>query len=257
MALRTDPPPHLAATWWLRYVLLLTMLVTIAVVVMTEYAIGPGGVFTASVVIAPHVLAAVLLVAWNALAMLDAGRLVPASRYHRRSNGLLAALLWLTAFAAPFGVMMVFDRAQEQFGEPPDDMVAAAVSGLAAVIGLIAVWLPFGYLAEQARRIGAPSRVVVLWFSMSLFAAGGAFMIVSIGLHDVLAESGMTAADRALQTAVGYGVPALVFALATWQATTVFDEVIDLRWQRWRLEWEMTLRDLAAQPVPGPELGDH
>ena len=77
--------------------------------------------------------------------------------------------------------------------------------------------------------------------------------IVLLGLRDLLADSGMSAAERALQTAVVYGVPAFVFALSTWRATTVFDEVIDLRWRRWRSEWEMTLLELAAQPAPGPE----
>ena len=64
----------------------------------------------------------------------------------------------------------------------------------------------------------------------------------------------MTAAERSIQTAVVYGIPAFVFALSTWRATTVFDEVIDLRWRRWRTEWETTLLELASQPAPGPEL---
>jgi hypothetical protein len=50
-----------------------------------------------------------------------------------------------------------------------------------------------------------------------------------------------------------FGLPALVFALTTWRATTVFDEVVDLRWRRWRGEWEQTLLSIAAQPPPGPE----
>ena len=63
----------------------------------------------------------------------------------------------------------------------------------------------------------------------------------------------MTDLERTVQMAVIYGVPAFVFALSTWRATTVFDEVIDLRWRRWRTEWEMTLLELASQPAPGPE----
>jgi hypothetical protein len=41
--------------------------------------------------------------------------------------------------------------------------------------------------------------------------------------------------------------------LSTWRATTVFDEVVELRWIRWRTEWEQTLAAFAAQPAPGPE----
>jgi hypothetical protein len=56
-----------------------------------------------------------------------------------------------------------------------------------------------------------------------------------------------------VQVAVLYGVPALMFTMSTWRATTVFDEVIELRWLRWRTEWDQTLLALAAQPPPGPE----
>ena len=45
----------------------------------------------------------------------------------------------------------------------------------------------------------------------------------------------------------------LMFALATRRAITVFDEVIDLRWRRWKIEWENTLEDFVCQPAPGPE----
>jgi hypothetical protein len=252
--LRTDPPPKLVATWWLRYTLLLNMLVCIAVVVMTEYALGPGGIVDAPLVIAPHVLAAVLLVTWSALAMVDADRLVPASRYHRGSSALLAAVLWIVAFAVPFGVTEVLSRARDHFSDSENDVQAVGLSIVAAAVGLIVVWLPFGYLAGQAKRIGAPSRVVVLWFVGSLFAAVGSLVIAFVGLHDLLDDRGMTAAERAAQLAVIYGVPATVFALSTWRATTVFDEVIDLRWRTWRREWELTLVDLARQPAPGPEL---
>ncbi len=237
--------------------LLLTMLVCIAVVVMTEYSIGPGGIVEAPLVIAPHVLAACLLVTWSVLAMFDADRLIPASRYHRGSSGLLAACLWLLAFAAPFGVAAVLSRAQPHFGDSEHDVQAVAASVAAAAVGLAVVWLPFGYLAGQARRIGAPSRVVILWFVGSLFAAIGSMAIVLVGLHDLLDDRGMTAAERTLQVAVVYGVPAMVFALSTWRATTVFDEVIDLRWRTWRREWEMTLLQMAAEPPPGPEMAAH
>ena len=45
----------------------------------------------------------------------------------------------------------------------------------------------------------------------------------------------------------------LLFTLSTWRAVTVFDEVLELRWQRWKTEWEQTLAAMARQPEPGPE----
>jgi hypothetical protein len=252
--LRTDPPPRLLATWWLRYLLLLTMVVCIAVVVMAEYALGPGGIVEAPLVIASHLMAATLLATWTVCAMYDANRLVPASRYHRGSSCALAACLWVAAFAAPLAFVAVFAKARPYFGDPEKDVGAVAITVGAGLVASILVWLPFGYLAGQAQRIGAPRRVVVLWFVGSILAVMGSSAILVVGLHDMLDDSGMTAAERSIQTAVVYAIPAFVFALSTWRATTVFDEVIDLRWRRWRTEWEMTLLELASQPAPGPEL---
>ncbi len=179
MPLRSDPPPHLLATWWLRYLLVITMIVCIGVVVMTEYGTGPGGVVDAPLVIAPHVLAAVLLVAWSMCAMFDADRLVPATHYHRGSSCLLVALLWCLAFAAPIGFVAVFSGARGRFDDPDGDMQAVAVSVLSGAVAVLLVWLPFGYLAGQAHRIGAPGRAVVLWFFGSILAAVGSTAIVA------------------------------------------------------------------------------
>jgi hypothetical protein len=169
---------------------------------------------------------------------------------------VVAALLWIAAFAAPLVFVVVFSRARPYFDDPQQDVKAVSLSAVTGILASLVVWLPFGYLAGQAQRIGAPRRVVLLWFVGSILAAIGSTAIVAMGLHDMLDESGMTAAERSIQTAVVYGIPAFVFALSTWRATTVFDEVIDMRWRRWRNEWEMTLVDLASQPVPGPEFAD-
>jgi len=76
---------------------------------------------------------------------------------------------------------------------------------------------------------------------------------MALGLHETLAEDGFTDLERTVQVGVLYAVPALMFAMSTWRATTVFDEVIELRWLRWRTEWEQTMVAFAAQPPPGPE----
>jgi hypothetical protein len=86
-----------------------------------------------------------------------------------------------------------------------------------------------------------------------LLAGVGVLLVMSVGLGDLLADDGLESSERLLQVGVAYAVPMFVFALSTWRAITVFDEVIDLRWRRWRTEWEQTLSYLAAQPAPGPE----
>jgi hypothetical protein len=106
---------------------------------------------------------------------------------------------------------------------------------------------------RQAHRIGAPTSVVAAWFWLPLFTVAGVFTAMWLGMHDLLADDGVTELERTAQVAVLYGVPATMFAMTTWRATTVFDEVIELRWMRWRTEWEQTLIAFAAQPPPGPE----
>jgi hypothetical protein len=254
--LRADPPPHIFATWWLRYSLFLTLLVAIAVVLLTEFGSEPGGLATSPIVVIPHVLAAVLLVSWSGLAMLGAGRLVPSTHYQQRSSGPVVVLLWIVAFVAPFGAFRLVRWGQDRFSDPSDDVGAVMVTVVAVLVCFVLVWLPFRYHARQAHRIGAPTRPILEWFWAPLVAAVGGIIITAFGLHDLLAEDGITASERTLQLAVLYGLPAFVLALSTWRATTVFDEVIDIRWRTWRSEWDQTLVDMAAQPSPGPEVGE-
>ncbi len=249
--LRSEPPPRLFATWWLRYLLALSQLVGIAVVLLREYAV-PGGMDVLFVVI-PHVMAAVMLVGWSALAMLDAARLVPATRYQQPSRASVAVALWIGAFAAPVAAVAVIDRIRERFGDDTDDAIAIAVAVGALLVCFVLVWLPFRYHVRQAHRIGAPVGVVAAWFWLPVLTSVGVIGAMALGLHDLLADNGFTDLERTAQVAVLYGVPALMFAMTTWRATTVFDEVIELRWMRWRTEWEQTLAAFAAQPPPGPE----
>ena len=249
--LRSEPPPRLFATWWLRYVLALSQLVGIAVVLLREYD-TPGGMDALFVVI-PHVMAAVMLVGWSALAMIDAARLVPATRYHQRSRAWVAVVLWLGAFTAPVVTYAVIGWVRDRFAESGDDLVPITVGTLAVLIGFVLVWLPFRYHVRQAHRIGAPVGVVAAWFWLPLLAVVGVLAAMALGLHDLLADGGFTDLERMVQVGVLYGVPTLVFTMSTWRATTVFDEVIELRWMRWRSEWEQTLAAFAAEPPPGPE----
>ncbi len=250
VALRADPPPRLHATWWLRYMLALAQFVGIAVVLLAAYAERGRATPT---VIATYFLAACMLVCWSALAMIDSRRLVPATTYSRGSSAVVAVLLWLVAFMAPVAGFTAVAWARDRFADDPDDVAVTFVAVVAVLCCFILVWLPFHYHTLQAHRIGAPVRVVGAWFWLPMSAAVGVLLIDSLGLADVLGDGGLTSFERTVQLGVLFGVPALVFALCTWRATTVFDEVIDLRWQRWRTEWEQTLAAMAAQPSPGPE----
>jgi hypothetical protein len=225
--------------------------VGIAVVLMREYAV-PNAMDTL-VVLVPHVMTAVMLVGWSALAMLDAARLVPPTRYQRSSRAWVAVVLWLGAFAAPVGALLVVERLRRAFEDDADDLVVVAIGAGALLVCFVLVWLPFRYHMRQAHRIGAPVRVVAAWFWLPLVTAVGVMAVTALGLHDLLADGGFSDLERTVEMAVIYGVPALMFALTTWRATTVFDEVIELRWMRWRTEWEQTLVAFASQPPPGPE----
>jgi hypothetical protein len=249
--LRSDPPPRLFATWWLRYLLASAQLVGIAVVLLREYDTRGG--LDVPFVIIPHVMAGAMLVGWSALAMIDAARLVPATRYHPQSRAWVAVLLWLGAFMAPLTAIRVVRGISDRFADRTDDLLPIVLGAFVVLISFVLVWLPFRYHVRQAHRIGAPVRVVAAWFWLPLIAVVGVLAAMALGLYDLLADGGFTDAERTVRVAVIYGVPALVFAMSTWRATTVFDEVIELRWMRWRTDWEHTLVAFAAQPPPGPE----
>jgi hypothetical protein len=248
--LRSAPPPRLFATWWLRYLLVLSLLVGIVVALLREYAVA--GQMDTAFVIVPHAMAAVMLVGWSALAMLDSARLVPSTRYRRSARAWVAVVLWLAAYVSPVAAFAALDRARSRFVDSSDDLVVAIVAA-AVLVCFSLVWLPFRYHVREAHRIGAPVRVMTAWFWLPLFSAVGVLAVMALGLHDALAENGFTDLDRAARIGVLYGVPALMFAMSTWRATTVFDEVVELRWMRWRTEWEQTLVAFASQPPPGPE----
>lgn len=247
-----DPPPRLFATWWLRYLLFLAQLVGLAVVLLTGYS-GAGEIRRSTTAGVPYLLAATMLVCWSALAMTDARRLVPATSYQRASSGPLVVALWLLAFAAPVGGFRTVEWARDRFADDPDDSLVIVTTVGAMLVCFVLVWLPFHYHTVHARRIGAPARIVGAWFWLPVMAAVGALLITALGLHDTVNDNGVNDVERTVQVGVVFGLPALVFALTTWRATTVFDEVVDLRWRRWRGEWEQTLHSMAAQPPPGPE----
>lgn len=250
--LRVDPPPTLIATWWLRSTLLLAMLAALGTAMWTEYEGEPGDVIASPLVQGTHLLAGGLLVMWSFLAMGNAGRIVPASRYQKRSSGAIAVALWLSAVAAPLGAIAVA-RVLETRLDDPDDLAAVAIMVAAVLVAFLLLWLPFRYHSRQASRVGAPHRAMLGWFFAPILAAVGGVLALAVGLGTTLSEDGLDASERFVQVGVAYGLPMLVFALSTWRAITVFDEVVDLRWRRWRTEWEQTLGDLAAQPAPGPE----
>jgi hypothetical protein len=158
----------------------------------------------------------------------------------------------MLAFAAPVAAVLVHDHLGDRIADP-EDPIALVVFVAVVFVAFFLVWAPFRYCARQASRIGAPHRTIIAWFWTSLIALVGGLAIKALGLHERLAEHGMSATDRVVSVGVVYGLPMFVFALGTWRAVTVFDEVIDLRWRRWRKEWEQTLCDFKAQPVPGPE----
>ena len=243
-----SPPPRLATQPWLRYLLLLSQAAGIAAVLQREYE--QAGAMMVSIVVIPHVVAAILLVAWSIFAMLDAARLVPATRYVGTPRASVVVVLWLAAFAAPVAAYRVLEQVRDRFAERTDDLAVIAATVGAIVICFFIVWLPFRYHIRQAHRIGVRGRVVAEWFWLPLFSLVGVLAVMALGLREVLMEDGTTDLERVAQVAVVYGVPALIFALSTWRVTSAFDNVIELRWIRWRSEWDqaMAARGSSAQP---------
>lgn len=250
--LRTDPPPELAPTLWLRSAIAVAMLLAVVSALWVEYNGRAGDILLHPVVALLHLASVGLLMLWSRAALDNAGELIPPARYSRRPSGDLAAVLWATAWLAPVVAALVIRGLASEFDG--GDAFGETLAMIAVVmVALLVVWLPFRYHLLHARRLGVPSPQMVAWFWAPLLTLVGGLCVLGLGLHEELAEGGLTAADRTAQLGFAYGFGALVFCASTWRAVTVFDEVIDLRWNRWRADWEQTLTDLAAQPLPGPE----
>lgn len=250
--LRTDPPPSLLPTMWIRSALVLLMFAALAATLWTEYHGQPGDVGTSALVAGTVGAAVVALLAWSFLTMQNANAIVPPKRYQGPSRGWLAVVLWLGAFVAPIGAVVTYGIVRDRL-EDPDDMAAVVILAAAVLVGFVLVWLPFRYHARQATRIGAPHRTMIAWFWLPMMSVVAGVLIMALGFHDQLAEDGFTAVERMSQVGVVFGLPMLLLTLSTWRAVTVFDEVLDLRWNRWKNEWEHTLLAFQDEPEPGPE----
>jgi hypothetical protein len=253
---RSEPPPALLPTTGVRLLLLLAQFVGIAVAIMTEYSREAEESAAWSAVVPVYLIVALLLVTWSAFAMTNAARLVPATAYSRASSGFVAVLLWLIAFAAPVAAARAIESAQDRFDSALDsegDTTILLVTVVAVLVSAVLVWLPFRYHTVQAHRIGVPGRVVSSWFWLPVVAGVGALLIGSLGMSETLRDGGLTAVERAVQVGVLFGLPALVFAFATWRATTVFDEVIELRWSKWAREWDQSLAAVTPRFAGSPD----
>jgi hypothetical protein len=229
------------------------MFTALGMALWTEYSASVDDLRSSPLVVGLHVASVVALVMWSAITMRSVEALVPATRYQRKSSGRFIVLLWIVAFAAPVGAVLAY-RSQARSIDDHASQTSLAIMVGVVLLAFVLVWLPFRYHSRQAARIGAPHRVITMWFWVPLFAAVGGIAIVALGLGDQLADGGWTAFDRFVQVGVVYGLPMFLFALTTWRSVTVFDEVLDLRWRRWKTEWEQTLEDFVAQPEPGPEI---
>lgn len=229
------------------------MFTALGMALWTEYSASVDDVRSSAPVVGLHVASIIALVVWSAITMRSVEAMVPATRYQRKSSGRLIVLLWVVAFAAPIGAVLAYES-QDGRGDDQASQGSPAIMVGVVLLAFVLVWLPFRYHARQAARIGAPRRVIAMWFWVPLFALVCGVAIIALGLGAQLADGGWTDFERFVQVGVVYGLPMFLFVLTTWRSVTVFDEVLDLRWRRWKTEWEHTLEEFVAQPEPGPEI---
>jgi len=248
--LRADPPPALATTLWTRSALVLAAMIAAVTVVIVDVFDGAGSPLSTGAVLLPHVGVIALLVVWSGRAIGNVDALVPPTRYRNGASGALAGWLWVAGFSVPVLAAAAVARIGSRFADP--EAVGPTLATVAVVlVALLVAWLPFRYHALVAGRIGAPHLIMSLWFWAPITAfVGGLSCLAFAGRYGASAPS-----DRPIGIGGIYGLAVAVFAGSTWRAVTVFDEVIDLRWRRWKHDWEHTLAEMVAQPAPGPELG--
>lgn len=237
--LRSDPPPMLLHTTWLRVVLMLVMFAALGSALRHRYNTSSNDLADAQLVVGLHAGVVGALVVWCFIAMRNANALVPATRYQPRSRGWVASSLWILALVAPVGGIIVSDAARTWFDDSNHPGFVFAQIGIGLVVAIL-VWLPFRYLAVQSSRVGAPRRAAFEWFWLPTLAVGAGFLIMALGLRSDLNENGLTDGERLIEAAVVYGLPMFLFILTAWQATSAFDSVINIRWRRWKTGWDQS-----------------
>lgn len=243
--LRSDPPPILMYTTWLRIVLVFMLFGALAAALWFRYTSSSNDAADAQWVVGLHAGVIGALIVWSFVSMRNADALVPATRYQSRSRGWVAASLWLLAFSAPIGAVVASDAARALFDDPNHPNYVFVQIAIGVIVAAI-VWLPFRYLAVQASRVGAPRRVMFEWFLLPALAIGGGLLIMALGLRDDLQVDGLTDNERLVEASVVYGLPMLLFALTAWRATAAFDGVINVRWRRWKTGWDQSVAAFGA-----------
>lgn len=247
--LRTDPPPELASTLWIRSALALTILAVAILVLLVELVGRPGAMFVQPAVVIPHGAVVVLLIVWSGRALANVDAIMPPSTYSAGPRVRLAGAMWVAGFVVPASAALLVGQIGSEFADA--EAAAPTVATIAVVVvALLAAWLPFQYHRRHAVRIGAPQPIMMLWFWAPLTTFVVGLAVLAYVYRGRIAGDGF---ERTIGVGGVYGLATAVFAWSTWRAVVVFDEVIDLRWRRWKSDWEQTLADLIAQPTPPPD----
>ncbi len=147
-------------------------------------------------------VAMAVLMSWSGLAVENARRAKPATRYTQATHPSMGAVSWLVPpLYAMWAVGMVVAIGVWADGAPADSdrrLVPAFLAIALFLVGLGLAYMPFAVLIRMARWVGADSARVRPWFALT--ALSSVFLLLVL-VFDGLAASvdsstGIDAADR-------------------------------------------------------------
>jgi hypothetical protein len=199
--------------------------------VMTWAAVFVGSL----VAIGCGVLAAGFLLAWSGLAVENVRRARPATPNRRPPRTAVAVLLW---FVAPIvmvggvvllGVVSRWVDAARFEEEGSRSVVFVACVAALIVTGLVAAYLPYGYLRRASRWVGGDSSKMPKWFLAPIIAALVAITVQVLATLMIVADSadgdssgGATAAVWVILLSIG--LPGLTWLISASRAMIDLEE---------------------------------
>ena len=172
------------------------------------------------------------LMTWSGLAVENARRAKPATRYTTATHPAMGAVSWLIPpLYAIWSVGMVLAVSVWADDAPTDSdrhLAAPFLAILLFLIGVVLAYLPFGVLNRTAKWVGADSARVRQWFWATALAA--ALAVVAILFMGVIeAVDGETAIDEVERTTL-----------------VAFYGALLLPWLSWLLLGERAMREIEA-----------
>ncbi|MFK8023313.1 MAG: hypothetical protein AB8G26_05045 [Ilumatobacter sp.] len=174
--------------------------------------------FFALAAIAPAI-SLLCAVVWSGIAAVNAGRVRPQGRYHRRPSALNATLSWLAPIVVPTVLAYVgvtwseeLRAARSSLADSDGEMLIVAAGAFLAFLLLLAAYRPYSVLRRLSRWVGGEQKRFRNWFLAPFAGAAAGLSLVAVSA--LLADDDVT--SRMTDARTGLSMVALAMPWVCW-----------------------------------------